>query len=92
MTRFLIEIPHDSDKIACTKVVRAFLSSGSHFLSNADWGCQDGDHRAWMVVDVASREEAQAIVPPALRPDARVVRLVKFVLDPKDDRVRSAAG
>jgi hypothetical protein len=92
MTRFLIEIPHDSDKIACTKVVRAFLSSGSHFLSNADWGCQDGDHRAWMVVDVASREEAQAIVPPALRPDARVVRLVKFVLDPKDDRVRSSAG
>ena len=92
MTRFLIEIPHDSDKIACTKVVRALLSSGSHFLSNADWGCQDGDHRAWMVVDVASREEAQAIVPPAMRAEARVVKLVKFVLDPEDDRVRSAAG
>jgi len=92
MTRFLIEIPHDSDKIACAKVVRTFLGSGSHFLSNADWGCADDDHRAWMIVEAASREEARAIVPPALRAEARVVRLVKFVLDPEGDRIRSAAG
>jgi hypothetical protein len=84
MARFLIEIPHDSDKIACAKVVRIFLSSGSHFLSNADWGCADGDHRAWMVVETPGREEALAIVPPGLRDGARVVQLVKFVLEPGD--------
>lgn len=84
MARFLIEIPHDSDKIACAKVVRIFLSSGSHFLSNADWGCADGDHRAWMLVEAGSREEALAIVPPGLRGEAHVVQLVKFVLEPGD--------
>jgi hypothetical protein len=91
MPRFLIEIPHDSDKIACAKVVRSFVSSGSHFLTNADWGCADGDHRAWMVVDMESRQAAQAVIPPGFRPEARVTRLVKFVLDPKDGRVREGA-
>jgi hypothetical protein len=88
MDRYLIEIPHDSDSKACTKVVRTFLSSGSHFLSNADWGCKDGDHRAFLVVELGSREEAQAIVPPAFRPEARIVRLVKFGLD-ADGRVQA---
>lgn len=91
MPRFLIEIPHDTDKIACAKVVRAFVSSGSHFLTNADWGCADGDHRAWMVVDMESRQAAQAVVPPGFRPEAKITRLVKFVLDPKDGRVREGA-
>jgi hypothetical protein len=91
MPRFLIEIPHDSDKIACAKVVRSFVSSGSHFLTNADWGCADGDHRAWMVVDLGSKQEAQAVVPPGFRPEAKITRLVKFVLDPNDGRVREGA-
>lgn len=88
MSRYLLEIPHDSDKVACTKAIRILLESGSHFLSNADWGCADGDHRAWLVVDVGSREEAQSILPPELRPGARIVRLIKFVVDPGDGRVR----
>jgi hypothetical protein len=71
--------------------VRSFVSSGSHFLTNADWGCADGDHRAWMVVDMESRQAAQAVIPPGFRPEARVTRLVKFVLDPKDGRVREGA-
>ncbi len=92
MSRFLLEIPHDSDKVACNKAIRFLLESGSHFLSNADWGCADGDHRALLIVDVESREDAQAIVPPALRADARVVRLIKFVVDPGDGKIRQQAG
>lgn len=92
MSRFLLEIPHDSDKVACNRAIRIVLESGSHFLSNADWGCADGDHRALLVVDVESREEAQAILPPALRAGARIVRLIKFVVDPGDGKVRQQAG
>ena len=88
MPRFLIEIPHSSDKIACAKVVRTFATSGSHFLTQADWGCADGDHRAWMVVDLESREAAEAIVPPAFRPEAKITRLVKFLLDRETGKVR----
>jgi len=46
MPRFLIEVPHDEDVIACAQVIKIFLSTGSHFLSNADWGCRDGEHKA----------------------------------------------
>ena len=87
MARYLLEIPHESDKIACTRAVQLLLSSGSHFLSNADWGCADDDHRAWLVVDVESREEAVAILPPALRPTAHIVRLIKFDLNPANRHV-----
>jgi hypothetical protein len=88
MPRFLIEIPHSSDKIACAKVVRTFATSGSHFLTQADWGCADGDHRAWMVVELEDRAAAEAIVPPAFRAETRVTRLVKFLLDRETGRVR----
>ena len=88
MPRFLIEVPHDPDPIACAKVIQVFLSSGSHFLSQADWGCRDGDHRAWIIVDVDSKAEARAIVPQAFRDDARVVGLGKFKLEEIDEILR----
>ncbi len=59
-------------------------SSGSHFLTHADWGCRDGDHRAWTIVDVDSKADALAIVPPAFRADARIVSLTKFTMDQID--------
>jgi hypothetical protein len=36
MARFLIEVPHESDTVACAHAVRVFLETGSHFLTNAD--------------------------------------------------------
>jgi hypothetical protein len=81
MAKFLIEVPHDPDTAACARVVHVFLTSGSHFLTQADWGCMDGDHRAWIIVDVANKQEAVAIVPPALRVSARVVGLNQFSID-----------
>jgi hypothetical protein len=80
MSKFLIEVPHESDRMACARAVQVFLSSGSHFVANADWGCHDGDHRAWIVVDVASKEEARAIVPPIYRSQAKIVALNSFTL------------
>ena len=35
MARFLIEVPHEPETVACAKVVQIFLSSGSHFVSHA---------------------------------------------------------
>ena len=79
MPRFLIEVPHESDTVACARAVQVFLATGSHFLTNADWGCRDGDHRAIIIVeDIATHEEARAIVPVAFRQAAKVVRLGKF--------------
>jgi hypothetical protein len=41
----------------------------------------DGDHRAWIIVDVANKQEAVSIVPPAFRASARVVGLNQFSID-----------
>jgi hypothetical protein len=38
-----------------------------------------------MIVDVDSKEEARAIVPPPLRSEARIVGLNKFTIDYIDD-------
>ena len=85
MAKFLIEVPHEPERLACARVVRIFLSTGSHFLAQADWGCADGHHSAWMIVDADSKEEARAIVPPQFRSEARIVGLNKFTIDYIDD-------
>jgi len=46
MPRFLIEVPHEEETVACARAVKIFLESGSHFLTQADWGCKDGEHEA----------------------------------------------
>jgi hypothetical protein len=81
MPRYLIEVPHDNTKEACDFAVRVFLETGSHFMTNADWGCSDDVHKAWFIIDVGNREEALAILPPVFRQTARVVALQRFSMD-----------
>lgn len=80
MQKFLIEVPHESDVVECSRAVQVFLSSGSHFLTNAEWGCKDGVHSAWIIVEVDSKAEALGIVPPAFRHATRIVGLNRFSL------------
>ena len=88
MARFYIEVPHESDEIACATAVRVMLSSGSHFLTNADWGCLDGDHTAKIIVDMDSKAEARAILPAAYRSQAKIVKLSKFSMEEIDEILR----
>jgi len=44
MEKFLIEVPHEAEALACARAVRILLTTGSHFLTNADFGCSDGVH------------------------------------------------
>jgi len=81
MARYLVEVPHDNRKQACEMAVRAFLETGSHFVTGADWGCSDGEHKAWMIVDVGSKDEALSILPPLFRNSAKVTSLERFTLD-----------
>ena len=92
MSRFLIEVPHGEDKIACTRAIEIFLNSGSHFLTHADWGCEDGEHKAWLMVEVDNKEAAIQIIPPSLRSDAKIVSLSKFKMDDATGGIRSYHG
>jgi hypothetical protein len=81
MKKFLIEVPHESDKKACNQAIKVFQESGSHYLTKADWGCMDGEHKSWIIMEVESKEEARLIVPPLYRPDAKIIQLVSFTVD-----------
>ena len=85
MPRILIELPHDADGLACARFVKLALTSGSHFLTHADWGCEDGVHSAWIIVEVDSKEDARQILPPAFRHQARIVGLNKFTVEQIDE-------
>ena len=80
MAKYLIEVTHEAEKSACLRAAQVLLKSGSHFLTNADFGCLDGEHKAWIIVDVSDKEEAQTILPPEYRSSAKIVQLNKFSL------------
>jgi hypothetical protein len=85
MTRFLVEVPHEDSKEGCARAIRNFLATGSHFMTNADWGCSDGEHKAWFIVDMGSKDEVRTILPPMYRADARITALEKFTQGKIDD-------
>ncbi len=85
MSRFLIEVPHEDDKIACARAIQFFLQTGSHFLVNADWGCPDGEHKAWIILEGDSKQDALSVLPLAIRPQAKIVELAKFSMGEVDE-------
>ena len=60
MPNYLIEIPHSGDVFECKRV---FVTSGSHLLTNAHWGCKDGVYKAWFIGDFDDKEQALQTVP-----------------------------
>jgi hypothetical protein len=78
MDKYLIEVNHSPEKLECLRTVQIFLSSGSHFLTHADWGCLDGVHKAWFFMEADSKEEALRIVPSFYREHTTIIKLNKF--------------
>lgn len=89
MPKFLIEVEHESNQLSCARAVEAFFKTGSHFFTHADWGCKDGEHKAWIVVEVDSKDDARALVPAVFRTDAKIVQLNSFKMDEIEDFLHS---
>lgn len=92
MSKYFIEIPHGSDKIDCLRSVSILLSTGSHFLTNAEWGCLDGHHKAWFFMDADSKEEALMVVPPAYRNVTKISKLNRFKLEDVNEILKHHEG
>ena len=88
MARFLIEVPHEGEKTACALAVRILVTTGSHFLTHADFGCLDGEHKAWIIVEGESKEELRSIVPPTYRSQAKIMKLNRFALEEIEELLR----
>jgi hypothetical protein len=78
MPRFLIELSHGDEHTECVRALHVIERYGSHMLTHADWGCKDGVHSGWLIVELDSRDEAMMMVPPEYRREARIVELRKF--------------
>ena len=75
MPRYLIELCHSSEYEGCVRALDAIMQYGSHIITNAEWGCEDGVHTGWLIADLDSREEALQLVPPQYRADTRIIQL-----------------
>ncbi len=88
MEKFLIEVPHEGDKASCVRAVQIFLASGSHFVTHAEWGCQDGDHKAWLIVEIENRDAARRILPSAYQAKAKIIKINKFTRKDMEATIR----
>lgn len=74
MDKFLVESPHTPHD--CKLALKQIHSIG--YLNNFEWGCHDGVHTGWAILEAENAAQALAVVPAAVRDKARVVRLSKF--------------
>ena len=74
MNRYLIETPHTGEN--CKLLVGQVHAIG--YLHHFDWGCDDGIHCGWAIIEAESEEQARLAVPSLTRDSARVIRLVKY--------------
>jgi hypothetical protein len=92
MTRYMIEVSHENSKDACNQAVQAFMETGSHFMTNADWGCGDDEHKAWFIVELESKDQARTILPPLFRDKARIIELQRFEPASSDETIQQHGG
>jgi hypothetical protein len=74
MERYLIESHHTDED--CHHVIEQYIYHG--LINNIDWGCDDGVHVGWAIVDVENKDLAEVLVPPLLRSKTKIIRLVKY--------------
>lgn len=78
MGRFLVEVSHEGTVDSCNEAAKVFMESGSHFMTHADYGCDDNVHKSWMIVELDSKEMALSLLPPAYRHRAEIVKLSNY--------------
>jgi hypothetical protein len=74
MKRFLVISHHTGED--CVKALKEALAIG--YLTHFDWGCKDGAHTGWALLEAEDKAQAMLSVPTFLRGQARVVQLTKF--------------
>ena len=89
MEKFLIEVPHGPSKSECINAVKIFYQTGSHYFTHAEWGCEDGEHKAWLLVEVENKDQARQILPPAFRSEAKIVRIHKITPQEMEELVET---
>lgn len=78
MEKYLIEIKNGGDRVSCLRSIQSYLASRTHYITGAEWGCIEEEHKAWLVIKTENREDAMRVIPAAYRQFAKITRLHKF--------------
>ena len=76
MARYMIRSPHTKEE--CLRALDEELVKGKDILEIFDFGCKEGDHTAYAIVDVNSRNDALNLVPTFLQNKASIVEVGKI--------------
>lgn len=74
MKKFLVISDHAAQD--CVKALKEVLAIG--YLTHFDWGCKDGVHTGWAILEAEDKAQALMSVPTFLRQQAQVILLTKF--------------
>ena len=74
MERYIVISPHTAED--CINAVKQIVAAG--YITHFEWGCMDGEHTGWAIIEADNAKEAMMVVPSGQRRNARVIKLVKF--------------
>lgn len=78
MEKFLIEVLHGGDKESCLLSIQSFLAARSHYVSSVEFGCLEGEHKAWLIIKTKSEKDAMRVIPAAYQQNAKITKIHKF--------------
>jgi len=76
MARYLLTCPHTPED--CVPDIDSVLGHSKELLARFDWGCKDGEHTGWVLVEAGNEATARMMLPVALRTKAHVRMVNKF--------------
>jgi hypothetical protein len=76
MSQYLITSKHTPDQ--CLQALDGVLVKGTDILDKFVYGCKEGDHTGYAIVDAERLSDALALVPDFLQEDACVTKVAKF--------------
>ena len=76
MRRYLLESPHTKEE--CLKELDEVMQVGRHVLNKFYWGCSQGDHTGYALVDADNESKALNVVPGFIRNKAKAIEVQQF--------------
>jgi hypothetical protein len=76
MAKYLITSKHEPED--CLRALDEELAKGSGVLDKFVYGCKEGDHTGYAIVEVKDLSDALAMVPGFLQGSACIVKVDKF--------------
>ncbi len=76
MARYMIASRHDPEE--CLRALDEELAKGPGTLDKFAYGCKEGDHTGYAIVEAKKLSDALALVPDFLQESACITKVDKF--------------